>query len=122
MTKQKQKCKKFKAQLLDSILEQKEAGEQIMFSPKRLQNSTVQEDSNSCDLFWDQSSKVNVLMTKIKIVNGSKNYKNISIETRNTSVQSTSNNSFFEIFKDQCVQVKLLLLQYYINIHFGNVW
>ncbi|CAL6055790.1 Hypothetical_protein [Hexamita inflata] len=100
MTKQKQKCKQFKAKLLDPIHEQKETGEQILFSPKRLQNFIVQADSNSCDLFWDQSSKVNVLMTKIKIVNEGKNYKNIFIETRNTSVQSTSNNSFFDIFKD----------------------
>ncbi|CAL5985942.1 Hypothetical_protein [Hexamita inflata] len=100
MTKKKQKCKNYKAQFLDPIHEQKEADEQILHSPKRLQNISVQIDSNSCDLFWDQSSRVNVLMTKIQIVNGSKNYKSISIETRNTSVQSTSNSSFFDIFKD----------------------
>ncbi|CAL5985990.1 Hypothetical_protein [Hexamita inflata] len=90
---------KFKTKILDAIHEVEEQ-EQNHITPKQPLNNIIHVDSNSCDLFWDQSSKTNVLMTKIKMVNGKKNYKRISIETRNVSKQSTSNNSFFDIFKD----------------------
>ncbi|CAL6055832.1 Hypothetical_protein [Hexamita inflata] len=90
---------KFKTQLLDAIHEVEEQ-ESNHITPKQPLNNIIHVDSNSCDLFWDQSCKTNVLMTKIKIVNGKKHFKHISIETRNTSEQSTSNNSFFDIFKD----------------------
>ncbi|CAL6101613.1 Hypothetical_protein [Hexamita inflata] len=91
--------KQFNPKLLDSIHEVEEQ-EQNHTQPKLPQNNIIHVESNSCDLFWDQSCKTNVLMTKIKIVNGKKNYKHISIKTKNVSTQSTSNNSFFDIFKD----------------------
>ncbi|CAL5986000.1 Hypothetical_protein [Hexamita inflata] len=83
-----------------TVINEEQSVEQIITSNKNPQNGLERIDSQSCDLFWDQSSKTNVLMTKIKMVNGKKNYKRISIETRNVSKQSTSNNSFFDIFKD----------------------
>ncbi|CAL6040938.1 Hypothetical_protein [Hexamita inflata] len=56
-------------------------------------------NSNTCDLFWDESSRTNVLLKKIKIVNGHKNIKSIQIETNN-DVNESKDEDMFDIFGD----------------------
>ncbi|CAL5985994.1 Hypothetical_protein [Hexamita inflata] len=93
---------KGKIQHLAIINEGRESVEQTLQSPNYTNRTTLQErvDSQSCDIFWDQSSKTNVLLTKIKIVNGQKSMKNISIETKKVENQTVSTDSFFDIFSD----------------------
>ncbi|CAL6055830.1 Hypothetical_protein [Hexamita inflata] len=93
---------KSKMQHLAIINEGGESVEQTLKQPKFTERNSLQErvDSQSCDIFWDQSSKTNVLLTKIKIINGHKSMKNISIETKKVENQTTSTESFFDIFSD----------------------
>ncbi|CAL6055756.1 Hypothetical_protein [Hexamita inflata] len=61
-------------------------------------NQQLPPDSKSCDVFWDQSSKKNVLLTKVSVVNGSRQLKSISIET--TGGRDSSNDDLYDMFND----------------------
>ncbi|CAL6101611.1 Hypothetical_protein [Hexamita inflata] len=93
---------KGKMQHLAIINEGGESAQQTLQSPNNTDRTSLQErvESQSCDIFWDQSSKTNVLLTKIRIVNGRKSMKNISIETKKVENQTASSDSFFDIFSD----------------------
>ncbi|CAL6101609.1 Hypothetical_protein [Hexamita inflata] len=87
---------------LQIIEEDIESIEQTLYSPKNTNTVTQLEqlDSQSCDIFWDQSSKANILLTKIKIINGKKSTKSVSISiiTHEAENSAVSTSSFFDIF------------------------
>ncbi|CAL6101573.1 Hypothetical_protein [Hexamita inflata] len=58
------------------------------------------DQSASCEVCWDQSSRNNVSMKRISIVNGSKHIENISIPTIKNETLDQSFDDLYDIFGD----------------------
>ncbi|CAL6087163.1 Hypothetical_protein [Hexamita inflata] len=71
---------------INSIAEMEEPEPQLNIKPFRVafKQSLNIDESVSCELQWDQTSKYNVMMKKITVVNGITKQQPITIKTKNT--------------------------------------